>query len=55
VADDKVYLPKQRVRRGRAGYKGKNVVVVNDPAAAQERAAARNTEKATDSKSTSKS
>lgn len=29
VADDKVYLPQQKVRRGTAGYKGKNVVVVD--------------------------
>lgn len=31
VADTKVYLPKQNVRRGVAGYRGKDVVVV-DPA-----------------------
>lgn len=32
-----IYLPKQRVRRGRgkAGYKGKNIKVVDDPAAAR--------------------
>ena len=32
-----IYLPKQQVRRGRgrAGYKGKNIKVVADPAAAR--------------------
>lgn len=32
-----IYLPKQRLRRGRgvAGYKGKNIKVVADPAAAR--------------------
>jgi hypothetical protein len=57
VADEKIYLPKQRVRRGKAGYKGKNIVVVNDPAAAQARAAARTTEgaKASETKGASKS
>lgn len=31
AADDapKVYLPKQRVKRGVAGYRGKNIVVVD--------------------------
>lgn len=38
VADTKVYLPKQHVRRGVAGYKGKDVVVV-DPATRKERTA----------------
>jgi hypothetical protein len=28
--DEKVYLPKQKIRRGTAGYKGKNVVVVDE-------------------------
>ena len=28
--DDKIYLPQQKVRRGKAGYKGKNVVVIGD-------------------------
>lgn len=27
--DKKVYLPKQHVRRGKAGYKGDNVVLVD--------------------------
>jgi hypothetical protein len=27
--DTKVYLPRQRVRRGTAGYRGKNIVVVD--------------------------
>lgn len=31
MADDKVYLPRQRVRNGTAGYKGKNIVVVDVP------------------------
>lgn len=32
-----IYLPKQRVRRGRGtpGYKGKNIKVVADPSAAR--------------------
>lgn len=26
---DKIYVPKQRVKRGVAGYRGKNIVVVD--------------------------
>ena len=26
--DDKVYMPRQLTKRGKAGYKGKNVVIV---------------------------
>ena len=33
--DTKVYLPKQKSRRGVAGYRGKNVVVI-DPATGNE-------------------
>lgn len=29
MADTKVYLPRQTVRRGKAGYKGKDVVIVD--------------------------
>lgn len=29
MADTKVYLPKQNVKRGKAGYKGKDVIVVD--------------------------
>jgi len=38
-----IFLPKQRVRpdRGIAGYKGKNIKVVADPAAAAEARAAK--------------
>lgn len=39
VADTKIYLPKQTVRRGVAGYRGKDVVVV-DPATRKELSAA---------------
>jgi hypothetical protein len=38
-----IYLPKQQVRpgRGKPGYKGKNIKVVADVAAAEARAAAK--------------
>jgi hypothetical protein len=39
VADTKIYVPKQKTNRGVAGYKGKNVVVV-DPATGEEDKAA---------------
>lgn len=29
MADNKIYVPKQTVRRGKAGYRGDNVVVVD--------------------------
>ena len=40
MADTKVYLPKQQIepRRGVAGYKGKDIVVV-DPATGNEKPA----------------
>ena len=41
MADSKIYLPQQKVRRGKAGYKGKNVVVIDPdtgkPAAAKKK------------------
>lgn len=43
AGDSKIYLPKQRVRRGIAGYHGKNVVVV-DPSTKRTRTAAEDTE-----------
>lgn len=36
MANEKIYLPKQHVRNGVAGYKGKNIVVVGSHAAARE-------------------
>lgn len=36
MADEKIYMPKQKVRAGKAGYKGKNIVIVADPRAAAE-------------------
>lgn len=30
MADTKIYLPKQRTRRGVAGYRGKDIVVVGE-------------------------
>lgn len=39
MADTKVYLPKNKARRGVAGYKGDNIVVV-DPATGKEDTAA---------------
>jgi hypothetical protein len=47
---DKVYLPKQVVTRGKPGYRGEDIVVI-DPATGKEdkaasRAAARSTEEA---------
>lgn len=44
MADTKIYLPKQKVRRGVAGYQGKNIVVV-DPATAKQKPAESDTEK----------
>jgi hypothetical protein len=29
IVADKIYVPKQRVKRGVAGYRGKNIVVVD--------------------------
>lgn len=47
--NDPIYLPKQHVRRGKAGYKGKNIKVVEDPSAARtaddEKAAKKTNEK----------
>lgn len=47
-----IYLPKQHVKRGRGkpGYKGKNIKVVSDPAAAYARDAARAAEEADEAK-----
>lgn len=33
--NETIYLPKQKVRRGVAGYKGKNIKVVADPSGAR--------------------
>lgn len=39
MADTKIYVPKQTVRRGVAGYRGKGIVIV-DPTKAKAEAAA---------------
>ena len=33
--NETIYLPAQKVRRGKAGYKGKNIKVVADPSGAR--------------------
>lgn len=46
VAETKVYVPKQKTKRGVAGYKGPNVVVVDPATGAEDKAATKAADKA---------
>jgi hypothetical protein len=47
VADDKkIYVPKQKVKRGVAGYRGKDVVVVDPETGKEDKAATQAANKA---------
>jgi len=39
VAEQKIYVPKQKVKRGVAGYRGKDVVVVDPETGKEDKAA----------------
>lgn len=48
MAEQPIFLPQQKVRRGKAGYKGKGIRVVADPSKAAKAHAAKTADKKSD-------